>query len=335
MKPHYIAGLDIGGTKIAATIADAEAVRARVMELTVKTGAPDALARQTLALIQSACTQAGIAFSDVSVLGVSSCGPFAELDGMLGLAAPNICGGTSGRPDLPNDWTVIPLEKILREHFTSVVLKNDCVAALVAERTFGALRDEPNCAYATWSTGIGFGLCVDGHVLRGKHGNAGHAGHMLMDIQSNAICGCGNRGDLEAMISGRNINSQFGMSSPDLFAAASSGNTAAREAAVQTAQWFGRALYNLAVTLDTSRFAIGGSVWNNHAHWLAPIVQHEITSRMPALTQGVTIVPAALGAVTTDIGALSLVMPTDWIKRWQVMTPWTKLAATSAHNPRP
>ena len=74
MKPHYIAGLDIGGTKIAATVADAEGVRARVMELTVKTGPTDALARQTLALIQAACAQAGIALNDVSILGVSSCG---------------------------------------------------------------------------------------------------------------------------------------------------------------------------------------------------------------------------------------------------------------------
>jgi glucokinase len=335
MKQQYIAGLDIGGTKIAATVANAEGVQARVMELTVKSGPPEALGNQTLALIQTACKQAGIEPGAVSTLGVSSCGPFALLDGMLGLAAPNICGGMSGREDLPNDWTVIPLEKILREQFSTVVIKNDCVAALVAERSFGALRNEANCAYATWSTGIGFGLCVDGHVLRGKHGNAGHAGHMLMDINSNAICGCGNRGDLEAMISGRNINSQFGISSPDLFAAASTGNTAARELAVQTAQWFGRALYNLTVTLDINTFAIGGSVWNHHAHWLAPIVQQEITSRMPALTQGVTIVPAALGAVTTDIGALSLVMPQDWSARWQVTTPWTQLAAVSAHTPKP
>jgi glucokinase len=330
MKQQYIAGLDIGGTKIAATVANAEGVLARVMELTVKIGKPDALGRQALALIQTACEQAGTTMDAIDVLGVSSCGPFATIDGMLGLAAPNICGGTSGQADLPNDWTVIPLEKILREQFSTVVIKNDCVAALVAERTFGALRDEPNCVYATWSTGIGFGICVDGHVLRGKHGNAGHAGHMLMDIQSNAICGCGNRGDLEAMISGRNINTQFGIPSPDLFASAHTGNTAAREVAVQTAQWFGRALYNLAVTLDTSTFAIGGSVWNHHAHWLAPIVQSEITTRMPALTQGVTILPAALGAVTTDIGALSLVMPADWTARWQVTSPWLKLTTTPA-----
>ena len=218
MKQQYIAGLDIGGTKIAATIADAEAVLARVMELTVKTGSPDALGRQALALVQAACEQAGIDANAINVFGVSSCGPFAQLDGMIGLAAPNICGGISGRADLPNDWTIIPLEKILREQFSTVVIVNDCVAALQAERTFGALRDEENCVYATWSTGIGFGLCVDGHILLGKHGNAGHAGHMLMDIQSNAICGCGNRGDLEAMISGRNINTQFGIPTPDLFA---------------------------------------------------------------------------------------------------------------------
>jgi glucokinase len=335
MKQAHIAGLDIGGTKMAATVADASGPLARVTELTVKTGSPSALGEQALALIQAACTEAGIAPDSVRTLGVGSCGPFAKLEGMTGLAAPNICGGASGRSDLPNDWVVIPLEKILRERFDRVVIENDCVAALVAERTFGALRDEDNCAYATWSTGIGFGLCVDGHLLRGKHGNAGHAGHMLMDIHSNAVCGCGNRGDLEALISGRNINHQFGITSSDLFASASAGNTASRDIAVQTAQWFGRALYNLTVTLDTRTFAIGGSVWTHHAHWLAPIVQAEITSHMPALTQGVSILPAALGTLTADIGALSLVIPGDWMERWRVTAPWNRLLPPAGQTPDP
>jgi glucokinase len=325
MAQHYIAGLDIGGTKMAATIADANGPIARVTQLTVKKGLPDAVARQALALIQDACTQSGIKLDMIDTLGVSSCGPFARLDGMLGLAAPNICGGSTQSTDLPNDWVIIPLEKILLEQFRTVIIKNDCVAALVAERTFGAVHDEPNCAYVTWSTGIGFGLCVDGHVLHGKHGNAGHTGHMLMDPASKAVCGCGNLGDLEGMISGRNISNQFGVASPDLFAAARNGDTAARTVATQAAQWLGRALYNLTVTLDTSAFVIGGSVWHHHADWLSPLVQLEITTRMPALTQGVVIEPAKLGMLVTDIGALSLVMPAEWIARWRMAEPWNKL----------
>lgn len=326
MQELHIGAIDIGGTKIAATVANAHGPLARVTQPTVKTGTPRALGDQALALLQSACDSAGIDYKSIAAVGVSSCGPFAPLDGMLGLKTPNICGGLTEDSDLPNDWTVIPLEQVLREHFKHVVIENDCVAALFAERSFGAVRGEPDCVYVTWSTGIGFGLCVDGRILHGKHGNAGHAGHMLMSDQSDALCGCGNRGDLEALISGRGLGNRFGRSTPDLFAAARGGEAAAYAAVEEAAQWFGRALYNLTAILDTRVFVIGGSVWNHHGEWLMPLVRTEIESRLPALTQGVSIVPAALGTLVADVGALSLVMPADWMSQWQSTQPWDVLA---------
>ena len=158
--------------------------------------------------------------------------------------------------DLPNDWLVIPLERPLRER-SPCAIENDCVSALVAERTFGAVRDEPDCVYVTWSTGIGFGFCVDGHVLHGKHGNAGHAGHMLMSDTSDALCGCGNRGDLEALISGRNLANRLGQSTADVFDAARAGEPAARAIAEDAARWFGAAC-------TTSRWR-----WTPACSWLA------------------------------------------------------------------
>lgn len=214
---RLIGALDIGGTKMAASVASAEGPLARVTEPTVKSGSPRALAEKAIAMIDAACGQAGVDVQRVDAVGVSSCGPFVRTAGMIGLAAPNICGARQKQADLPNDWDVIPLESILRERFADVDIENDCVSALVAERTFGAVQDEADCVYVTWSTGIGFGFCVDGHVLRGKQGNAGHAGHMLMSEQSDALCGCGNRGDLEAMVSGRNIGNSAGRPPRQLF----------------------------------------------------------------------------------------------------------------------
>jgi glucokinase len=326
MQTSYIGAIDIGGTKIAATVANAQGPLARVTQPTVKTGPSRALGDQAIALLQAASEKAGIDSRSIVAVGVSSCGPFAKVDGMLGLKAPNICGGLAGGTELPNDWGIIPLEQVLREQFKQVVIENDCVAALFAERTFGAVRDEPDCAYVTWSTGIGFGLCVDGRILHGKNGNAGHAGHMLMSDQSDALCGCGNRGDLEALISGRGLGNRFGQSVPDLFAAARNGEPAAHAAVAEAAQIFGRALYNLAAILDMRVFVIGGSVWNHHGEWLLPLVQPELERRLPALTQGVSIVPAALGALVADIGALSLVMPEDWMPHWRSSQPWHLLA---------
>jgi glucokinase len=322
METYVIGALDIGGTKVAATVANAHGPLARVVQPTIKTGSSRALGDQAIGLLETACDQAGIARAQLTTVGVSSCGPFVLMDGLIALATPNICGGRMPSADLPNDWDAIPLEQVLRERFTHVVIRNDCVTALVAERMFGAAQDEPNCVYATWSTGIGFGLCVDGHILNGKNGNAGHAGHMLLSDHSELLCGCGNRGDVEALISGRNLSKRFGQSAGTLFAAAHAGEPAAREAAFQAAQYFGRALYNIAAALDTRVFIVGGSIWTHHGPWLGPIVEQEVATRLPALTQGVSIVPADLGELVADIGALGLVMPTAWLLSWRREQPW-------------
>ncbi len=102
------------------------------------------------------------------------------------------------------------LELPLLERFSQVRVENDCVAALAAERRWGALQGIDHCAYVTWSTGIGMGLCVDGRLLRGKNGNAGHGGHMFVSDNDEALCGCGNVGDVEALVAGNAIARRFG-----------------------------------------------------------------------------------------------------------------------------
>lgn len=320
-----IGALDIGGTKIAATVADASGPLARVSEATVTTGAPDALARQAIALLEKAACQAGVAPASLQRVGVSSCGPFRMIDGRISLVAPNLCGGLTPDSALPNDWRLLPLQAVLEQRFSTVEIRNDCVAALVGERTFGAVIGEPDCIYVTWSTGIGFGLCVDGNLLAGKQGNAGHAGHLLMDPVGQTRCGCGNLGDLESLISGKNIGRGTGAKTPALFSAARAGDAQALALVTAAAVWFGRALYNLVATLDTRIFVIGGSVWQHHGSWLAPIVRREIDSRFAVLTEGVQLVAPGLDWLVADIGALCLVMPEAWIADWRNRRPWEKI----------
>jgi len=334
MQDHYIGSLDIGGTKIAAVVAGEQGPLARVTAATPKEGDRRALPLKGIELLQAACRQAGIDPDLVRSVGVASCGPFVQEDGMLALSTPNICGAGAKALDLPNDWRTVPLEQVLREHYQHVAIENDCVAALAGERAFGAVQDEPNCIYVTWSTGVGFGLCVDGHLLRGKNGNAGHAGHMLMSESEEALCGCGNRGDLEGLISGRNVANRLNMSAAELFNAARDGRPDARDAARTAARHFGRALYNLAATLDTRRFVIGGSVWVHHEAWLAPLVLAEIEQRLPALTAGITISSSSLGGMVADLGALSLVLPSAWLAHWRATSPWQTLM-TRQHDANP
>lgn len=325
MTTSVISALDIGGSKLAVTLANAEGPLIRLVQATRKSGTPDAIARQSLELLAHACLIKKIDFSTVRSIGISSCGPFDYRDGLLGLTPPNLCGGLAQNKDLPNDWTFIPLESVLREQFTTIHTDNDCVAALRGERSFGAAQDEPNSIYATWSTGIGFGLCVDGHLLQGKSGNAGHAGHMLLSEVSTALCGCGNAGDLEGLVGGRNLSLHTGQRLDTLFSAAKSGDPAALNVVHEAARWFGRGLYNLIVTLDTHCVLVGGSVWRENEALLAPLVQAEILGRFPALTNGVRIQSAQLGELVTDVGALVTVMPQAWIAHWRIHKPWQSL----------
>jgi len=325
MTTSVIAALDIGGSKLAITLANADGPLIRLVQATRKIGTPDAIARQSLELLAVACQRLAINFADVDHIGVSSCGPFDYQDGLLGLTPPNLCGGLARDKNLPNDWIFIPLESVLREHFTTIHIDNDCVAALRGELCFGAAQNESNAIYVTWSTGIGFGLCVDGHILRGKSGNAGHAGHMLMSEISEALCGCGNVGDLESLVGGRNLGLRLGQSLDKIFSSARSGDETAIAIVREAAQWFGRGLYNLIVTLDTQCVLIGGSVWRENESLLSDVVQTEISNRFPALTRGVRIQSALLGELVTDIGALAAVMPEAWFADWRLRQPWQLL----------
>lgn len=330
--PKLIAALDIGGTKMAACIADANGPLIRVVAPTVKHGMNDAVARQGLRMLATAAQHAGLGADAVRQLrhiGVSSAGPFEQRDGQLAVLAPNMCGGIRNDDGLPNDWTHIPLAAVLRERFDVIHIANDCVAGLHGERAFGAAQQQPNSIYVTWSTGIGFGLCVDGHILLGKHGNAGHAGHMLMSELSDALCGCGNRGDLEGMIAGHNFSHRIGRPLAEVFAAARAGNNEALALVHDAARIFGRALYNLTAILDTQCILVGGSVWRQNQDLLQPLVQAQVSSRYPVLTRGVTVQSAALDELVTDMGALAMVMPSAWFDGWRARRPWERLTSIS------
>ena len=314
--------VDIGGTKVAVSLVHNDAPQQlghRRAEPTAKTGANDALARQVIRMVEEACAEAGVDASAIQTVGVSSCGPFVVKAGQIELAAPNICGGLAGpERGLPNDWQVALLEAPLRTRFGAVRVENDCVAALEAERRWGALQGFDHCAYVTWSTGIGMGVCVDGRVLRGKNGNAGHGGHMFVsDDSSDALCGCGNVGDVEALVAGNAITRRFGPQGPqagqpgwagaaELVTAAREGDAAALAVVDDLCRVLGRALYNLVVLLDLQRISLGGSVFWHHRDFLLPRLQAQVSGHFPALTQGVLLVPAGLGHTVGDHAALAL-----------------------------
>lgn len=303
--------IDIGGTKVAVSLNTGGGLDlvARRSEPTAKTGSNDALALQVIRMVDEACVEAGVHPVTVQRAGVSSAGPFVLKAGLVELATPNICGGLAGPArGLPNDWLTAQLEAPLRLRFAEVRVENDCVAALEAERAWGALQGVDHCAYVTWSTGIGMGLCVDGRVLRGKNGNAGHGGHMFVSENEEALCGCGNRGDLEALVAGNAVARRFGADPATLMQHARAGDAAAVKIVDELCRIMGRGLYNITAILDLQRISLGGSVFLYNQEYLLPRLRTELHSKFPALTQGCELVPAGLGERVGDYAALALLV---------------------------
>jgi glucokinase len=314
-----LACVDIGGTKVAVSVVNEHGMRGKLSEPTAKEGDHGALAAQIIRMVGQSCAVAQVAVKDLGAVGVASCGPFVMVDGLIELAAPNICGGLAGKArGLPNDWHTALLEAPLRRAFAHVRVRveNDGIGALEAERRWGALQHNgvamSHCAYVTWSTGIGVGLCVDGHVLRGKNGNAGHAGHTFVSDNADALCGCGNLGDVEGLIAGNAIGRRFVAQgyadSAALFIAAYAGDTKAIAIIDELCRVMGRTLYNLVVTLDLQRISVGGSVFWHHRDYLLPRLRKHITGKLASLTEGVEVVNTGLGGQVGDYAALALVV---------------------------
>ena len=301
--------IDIGGTKVAVSLNTGAGLEllARRSEPTAKTGTNDALAVQVIRMVDEACAEVGVDPSRVQRAGVSSAGPFVLKAGMVELASPNICGGLAGPArGLPNDWMTATLEEPLRRRFSEVRVENDCIGALEAERRWGALQGYEHCGYVTWSTGVGMGFCVDGRVLRGKNGNAGHGGHMFVSDNDDALCGCGNVGDLEALVAGNAVARRFGADAATLLQRARAGDAAATGTVDELCRVMGRALYNVVVVLDLQRISLGGSVFTNNIEYLLPRLRAQVEGKLPALTAGCELVPAGLAERVGDYAALAL-----------------------------
>ncbi|SHG44869.1 ROK family protein [Halobaculum gomorrense] len=190
----YYVGVDLGATNLRAAVGDDRAnIVARAETATPRTSGI-AITEAVLGVAREACARAGIDPADVTAAGVASIGPLDLAEGAIDSPA-NIT-------DIGRVPLVGPLSELLDTD--EVHLHNDTVAGVIGER-FNSDRNPDDMAYVTISSGLGAGVCVDGHVLSGWDGNAGEVGHMVVDPDGAMSCGCGRDGHWEAYCSGNNI----------------------------------------------------------------------------------------------------------------------------------
>ncbi|MCK5774124.1 MAG: ROK family protein [Thermoplasmata archaeon] len=325
-----IASVDIGATKITASLCNRDGIIIRIYQRTRLTGDEGSIPDQVKELVDTCFVKARLEKDKLIAVGISTAGPFQRMDGKLHLVSPNICGGmTPERGVLPNSWRSVPIEKELSKHFKNLVIQNDAVSGVMAERTFGAGKGYENLLYVTWSTGIGTGAFVDGKLIRGKNGNAPHGGHVFLG-DTGPVCGCGNTCDLEAVASGTAIALQYGggATTAEVFEAYSRGDAKAKKVIQEAATYFARGLASINSVLDTKMIVIGGSVFLNNRDLLLPLVKEEFYRSFPALSRDVLFATSELGEYLGDIAAISLVIPEDWIKEWRTTKPWERAPDT-------
>jgi glucokinase len=192
----YYAGVDLGATNVRAVVGDETG---RVLGA-ARRGTPQgptgiAVTEAVLDVLRDAADDADVSPGRLRAVGIGSIGPLDLADGAV--TTPANLPDTVDRVPLTG-----PVSKLVDS--TEIYLHNDTVAGVIGER-FYSDRNPDSMVYLTISSGIGAGVCVDGHVLTGWDGNAGEVGHMVVDPQGLMTCGCGKDGHWEAYCSGENL----------------------------------------------------------------------------------------------------------------------------------
>ena len=315
-------GIDLGGTNLRAGIVatDTGEVRALQSVPTLAREGPDAVIERIGGLICAVADCGGLARAPIGAIGA------------VGIGVPGVVDLDRGEirflPNLPGAWPGVPLSAAIAARVgVPVYLLNDVRAITYGEWKFGAGRtaDGSVATLACFAigTGIGGGLVINGRLHLGIGGTAGELGHQTIDYNG-PLCGCGNRGCLEALASGpaiaalgakavmQGINTSIGRLvdydlnriTPAVIAeAARQGDPLAREIWQQAGTYLGVAIANVLVMLGPRRVVIAGGVAAAGDLLLDPARRtvRERVSMMPI--DQVEIVLAQLGANAGVVGA--------------------------------
>jgi glucokinase len=190
----YYVGVDLGATNLRAVVGDDRAdILARAETATPRTSGI-AITEAVLRVVREAWAVVDLDPAAATAAGIASIGPLDLAQGVI--------DGPANVPGIGRVPLMGPLSELLDTE--EVHLHNDTIAGVIGER-FHSERNPDDMAYVTISSGLGAGVCVDGHVLSGWDGNAGEVGHMVVDPDGAMTCGCGREGHWEAYCSGNNI----------------------------------------------------------------------------------------------------------------------------------
>ncbi len=274
-----VLAVDIGGTKLAAGLVDDDGrLTAAATTPTARTHDPELLWGELRALVDGVVASAS---GPLHVVGVGCGGPMAAH------------GETVSPLNIPA-WREFPLRARLAAHTgLATYVDNDAKALALGEGWLGAAAGVANYIAMVVSTGVGGGIVLDGRLLDGTSGNAGHIGHIVVEPDGHP-CVCGARGCLEAEASGTGIATITGRPAAE----------AGPEVIERTGTLVGRAVASVATLLDLQLAVVAGSVALGYGAPFFAAAQREIDARCGlAYARPTRIVPAGLRDTGPLIGA--------------------------------
>lgn len=143
---------------------------------------------------------------------------------------------------------------------------NDANVAALGEYWMGGGKGYDNMVFVTLGTGVGGGIVIEGKLLHGTHGSGAEIGHMVLNRQETAVCGCGKRGCVEQYCSATGISRLAklhdlgNMTCKDIFDAGKEGNLEALAVLDEYYEYLGEFLGSLCSVVDPEIVVLGGGV---------------------------------------------------------------------------
>jgi len=185
-----VVGVDLGGTKILAGVVDVEGkILGMAKRATRPEGGPEEVIARIAKTVRKAVKEAKLDMTDIAAIATGAPGPLDPDQGIV-WNTPNLEG-----------WDGVPLGPWLQEALgRPVFIENDVNLGTLGEYALGAGRGARDVVGIFVGTGIGGGLILDGELRQGFRKAAAEIGHMIV-LADGPVCGCGNRGCVEAVAS--------------------------------------------------------------------------------------------------------------------------------------
>ena len=286
-------GLDLGGTNIKWVVVEHDADAWRVLDrgqvATLAAEGPDAVVSRLGAVGTEAMGRSP---------GVVSVGI-----GVPGLYDP-VAGTTRFLVNFPGGWPGVPVAVPVGAALDlPAPLINDARAFGLAELRAGAARGASSMVGLALGTGIGGVIAIDGRVHQGHDGTGGELGHQTLEPDG-PLCGCGNRGCLEAFARADRIAAACGTATAEAaMEAARAGDPKAVAGLLVVGRYLGIGIANMIAVITPDVVVIGGGISAAFDLLRAPI-EAELRERVRTTAlERVRLVPAELGTWAGAIGA--------------------------------